>query len=266
MAQFQVENQWGGTSAPWHPGGVWALGSRFNQAIVALDVTSSDGGKTFTGTCTYANEGPIGFKGELSGPNTYAVQNQWGGSSAPWHPGGVWILGGRDNQSAVAVNVASRDGGQTFSGTMTYAGEGPIGFKASPTDRYQAQNQWGGSTAPWHPGGAWTLGSRGDSQLVVAVDVASSDGGKTFTGTCTYAGEGPIGFKASQTSQNEYAVQNQWGGSSAPWHPGGIWIIGARGNQNAVELKITSPDGGRTLNGTTTYAGEGPIGFKSTRA
>ncbi|MEZ1320472.1 hypothetical protein QIW46_03850 [Pseudomonas fluorescens] len=51
----------------------------------------------------------------------YAVANQWGGSSAPWHPGGTWVLGGRDNQNVVAIEINSRDDGKTFTGTMTYA-------------------------------------------------------------------------------------------------------------------------------------------------
>lgn len=78
----------------------------------------------------------------------------------------------------------------------------------------------------------------------------------------TYAGEGPIGFKAQRTGQNQYNVENQWGGNDAPWHPGGKWEIGGRDNQNVIALSVTSSDGGKTLNGTNTYANEGPIGFR----
>ena len=87
---------------------------------------------------------------------------------------------------------------------------------------FQVQNQWGGNTAPWHPGGTFVLGCR-DNQNVVAIDIKSSDDGKSFTGTMTYAGEGPIGVKATQVMGNNYTVENQWGGDSAPWHPGGSW-------------------------------------------
>jgi hypothetical protein len=264
MSQYLVENQWGGSSAPWNPGGVWALGARFSQALVDVDISSSDGGRTFTGTITYAGEGPIGFKAEQSSQNYYSVQNQWGGSSAPWNPGGVWVIGGRDAQNAIAVKLSSSDQGKTLNGTMTYVGEGPIGFKSQLTNQYAVENQWGGSSAPWHPGGEWELGSR-SGQNVIAVEITSRDGGKTFAGTNTYAGEGPVGFKATQTSQCEYQVENQWGGSSAPWHPGGIWTIGGRGNQNVIAMSVTSGDGGKTFSGTNTYAGEGPIGFKATR-
>lgn len=126
---------------------------------------------------------------------------------------------------------------------------------------YQVQNQWGGSSAPWHEGGQWLFGSRTE-QNIVSLNVKSDDSGKTFAGTTTYAGEGPIAFKAVQSSANHYAVQNQWGGSSAPWHPGGEWILGSRNNQNIVEAKLKSSDRGHTLEGSITYTGEGQISFK----
>ena len=127
---------------------------------------------------------------------------------------------------------------------------------------YIVENQWGGSSAPWHPGGDWVIGGRSD-QNVVAIDVKSDDGGETLNGTMTYIGEGPIGFRATRTGKNNnYTVENQWGGSSAPWHPGGDWVIGGRSDQNVVALNIKSDDDGKTLNGTMTYIGEGPIGFR----
>ena len=98
--------------------------------MVALSATSSDGGQTLVGTMTYAGEGPIGFRATMTGPNTYAVENQWGGTDAPWNPGGTWVIGRRDAQSVVAIDILSEDGGSTLNGTMTYDGEGPIGFRA----------------------------------------------------------------------------------------------------------------------------------------
>ena len=196
--------------------------------------------------------------------NAYHVENQWGGSSAPWNEGGAWIIGGRPDQRVVALNATSSDGGNTLNGTMTYQGEGPIGFKANLTqgNTYTVENQWGGSSAPWNPGGAWIIGGRSDQQ-VVALNATSSDGGNTLNGTMTYQGEGPIGFKANLTQGNTYTVENQWGGSSAPWHPGGTWVIGGRSDQRVVAIDITSSDGGNNLNGNMTYQGEGPIGFKA---
>ncbi|MFZ2724683.1 MAG: hypothetical protein WAX77_00340 [Methylococcaceae bacterium] len=259
----KVQNQWGGSSAPWHDGGLWIIGGRSGQNVVGLDISSSDNGKTFTGTMTYAGEGPIGFRATQTQSNTYAVENQWGGSTAPWHAGGTWVIGCRTGQSVVAVHVASSDNGATLTGTMTYAGEGPIGFTSTLSDggNYTVQNQWGGSAAPWHDGGQWVIGCRA-GQGVVALQIQSGDGGKTLHGTMTYAGEGPIGFQGTLTTNNTYAVQNQWGGSSAPWHDGGSWLIGCRTGQHVVAVDVSSTDGGNTLNGTMTYAGEGPIGFK----
>jgi hypothetical protein len=165
----------------------------------------------------------------------------------------------------VALNLKSEDKGKTLNGTMTYIGEGPIGFKGvvSEGGAYTVENQWGGNSAPWNVGGIWALGCR-DNQNVVAIDITSNDGGKTLKGTMTYSGEGPIGFKGTRFGINNYTVENQWGGSSAPWNPGGIWIIGYRKNQNVDAVKVNSNDDGKTLNGSMTYVGEGPIGFKGT--
>jgi hypothetical protein len=212
---------------------------------------------------TYANEGPIGFKATLTQTNTYRVQNQWGGTSAPWHDGGEWIIGCREGQNVVSINVTSSDNGATLNGTMTYAGEGPIGFKSDLQDGavYSAENQWGGTSAPWHDGGVFVLGCR--DQAVISVDISSNDGGKTLNGTMTYANEGPIACKATSLGANNYQVENQWGGSSAPWHNGGIWLIGCRTSQRVTKLQVKSADNGNTTSGTMTYAGEGPIGIKA---
>ena len=128
---YVVENQWGGNDAPWHSGGRWVIGGRSDQRVVALNVTSDDGGQTLFGAMTYAGEGPIGFRATRTAQNTYVVENQWGGNDAPWHPGGTWILGGRSDQNVIAIDISSNDGGVTLTGAMTYAGEGPIGFRAA---------------------------------------------------------------------------------------------------------------------------------------
>ena len=77
----------------------------------------------------------------------YTIQNQWGGNSAPWHDGGVFNIGNRDQQLPIALKITSGDGGKTFTGTMTYVGEGPIGTRATlvTTNCYQVENQWGGT-------------------------------------------------------------------------------------------------------------------------
>lgn len=127
---YTVTNQWGGSTAPWNAGGTWVLGGRSNQSVVAIQVKSQDGGgQTLTGTMTYNGEGPIGFRAKAIGNNQYAVENQWGGAAAPWQPGGTWVIGGRSGQAVVALDVKSADQGKSLTGTVTYKGEGPIGFK-----------------------------------------------------------------------------------------------------------------------------------------
>ena len=154
---------------------------------------------------------------------------------------------------------------------MAYRGEGPIGFKArvapvvvpvANPNAYNVQNQWGGSSAPWHQGGTWIIGSR-LTKRVIKVSATSSDNGNSLSGTMQYQGEGPIGFKAIRTSGNSWNVQNQWGGNSAPWNPAGTWIIGGRPTQPVVSLKIESRDNGVSFSGNMAYKGEGLIGFRA---
>lgn len=265
MTIYAIQNQWGGDSAPWHDGGLLNIGNRADQNPVALAIQSGDGGRCFTGTMTYDGEGPIGVRATLITENCYQVQNQWGGNTAPWHDAGQFLLGARNGQNAVAFDLRSTDGGATLTGSMTYAGEGPIGVKGavSPGTSFDATNQWGGDSAPWHPDGLWILGCRPD-QAIAALDLVSADNGRTLTGTMTYSGEGPIGVRGTLTMANTYSVLNQWGGDSAPWHPGGTWVIGCRGTQGVVAVKASGT--GAALQGSMTYAGEGPIGLDLTPA
>lgn len=62
MSKYKVENQWGGSHAPWNPGGTWVIGVRSNQSVTALSVNTSSG-KNLAGTMVYTEESPIGFKG-----------------------------------------------------------------------------------------------------------------------------------------------------------------------------------------------------------
>ena len=262
---FQVNNQWGDPTDPWHNGGIWVIGGRSGQPIIALHVSSNDNGKTLLGTMTYKGEDPIGFKASLTETNTYVVKNQWGGNSAPWHLGGTWLIGCRKNQNVVAINITSSDHGMTLNGTMTYKGEGIISFKGKAINGgvYDVENQWGGSSTPWHSSGVWIMGAR-DNQPIVAIKVTSHNGGESLHGTNTYTGEGLISFKGCQVISNTFAVENQWGRVSAPWHNGGYWVLGCRSGQDIVALDVTSSDNGNTLRGTNTYAGEGAIGFRAT--
>lgn len=133
---------------------------------------------------------------------------------------------------------------------------------SSQNSVYEVENQWGGSEAAWHDGGTWLIGSRAGQQ-VVSLDVKSDDNGQTLVGTMIYEWEGPIGFRARHTHQNNYVVENQWGGANAPWHAGGTWQLGSRAAQRVVAIDILSDDGGNNLHGTITYEDEGPIGFRA---
>jgi len=131
MATYTVQNQWGGPSAAWHDGGVFRIGNRSNQLPIGLQIVSFDGGNTFEGTMTYADEGDIGFRANMVGPNTYQVENQWGGAGAPWNDAGTFLLGARNGQNATEFILQSTDGGKTLTGTMQYAGEDDIGVLAT---------------------------------------------------------------------------------------------------------------------------------------
>lgn len=259
MTVYNVQNQWGGDDAAWQEGGVFNIGNRADQLPVALSLNSADEGQTFSGTMTYVGEGPIGCRATMVTMNCYQVENQWGGDSAPWNDAGLFLLGARNGQNAVAFELSSSDNGQTLTGTMTYAGEGPIGVTAtrSTGKAYNATNQWGGDNAPWNQGGQFVLGCRAD-QDVAAINVTSNDDGATLTGTMTYADEGPIGFRGRQIMADTYSVENQWGGDQAPWQPGGTWVIGCRGSQGVVAVEAA---GQSQMPGFMTYAGEGPIGL-----
>jgi len=195
----------------------------------------------------------------------FAIQNQWGGSGAPWHEGGIFNIGNRTDQRPIALKIQSGDGGNSFTGTMTYQGEGPIGVRATlvTTNTYRVENQWGGSSAPWHDAGLFLLGAR-NGQNAVAFDLHSNDQGQTLTGTMRYQGEGDIGVKAAVSDGVAYDAQSRWGGDQAPLHPGGQWVLGCRPDQPVVALDLSSGDAGKTLAGSITYKGEGPINFRGT--
>lgn len=263
MALYTVKNQWGGSKAPWNEAGTWVLGCRNDQSVNAIRMSSTDGGKTFSGTMIYEGEGEIGVKATQIGGNNYKVENQWGGEGAEWHPGGNWVIGSRTGQLVISLEVAVSQGNNLF-GTTTYEGEGPIGFEAAVDTgtSYTVENQWGGESAAWNLAGTFVLGTRA-GQTPVEFNIQSADEGKTLTGSMTYDGEGPIGFKATLTNGNNYSVENQWGGDEAPWHEAGNMIIGSRDGQGVLDLKIESKDNGASFTGAMTYAGEGPIGFKA---
>lgn len=256
---YLVENQWGSSDSEWQPGGLWVLGGREGQPVVAVNIASADEGATFDGEITYAGEGSIKFHGVQEYTNTYSVQVQWGSDTTVWNDGGLWVIGGRVDQALVAANVALADDG-TLTGEITYAGEGPIQFQGTPVvgGVYYTENHWGEADAAWNPGGVWTFGGRGEQQ-VVSITAESADDGQTLEGEMTYDGEGPIRFRATHLVSNVYVVENQWGSEDSDWQPGGYWLLGGRGEQRIVGIEVAAVD--NSLQGTITYAGEGPIDF-----
>ncbi len=188
----------------------------------------------------------------------YHVENQWGGASAPWHEGGAWVLGYRNNQACVKIDIESHDHGKTFKGTMVYIGEGPITVEATLIcgNTYHVNNGWGTSTGNY--GGWWVIGARAD-QRCVKLNVSSNDNGHTLHGTMEYNGEGPIGFKGQATLKKHLKTFVQWGGTTAPWHDNGDMILSSREPQAVEMINIHSTDKGMTFSGTMQYAGEGPI-------
>jgi hypothetical protein len=132
---YQVENQWGGSSASWHSGGDWMFGGYLHREnIAAIDIKSDDGGQTLSGTVTYSSGKGIDLRATLVSSNNYIVENQQRGNAE------LWVIGGRKNQNVVALDVKSDDGGQTLHGTMIYEGEGLIGFKGTRSSPSEVQD------------------------------------------------------------------------------------------------------------------------------
>ncbi|BCN29406.1 lectin OAA family protein [Anaeromicropila herbilytica] len=255
MAAYQVENQWGGINAPWNTGSTWILGTREEQYLVGINIESKDNGETFTGTVTYNGEGPIDFLAKHKNANKYVAKVRWGGEGAPWHDEGIWVIGGRNVQRAVALKVKASEDGKTLLGTITYEGEGPIEFRGSFIPSYEVMNKWTHCTSDWHKVGTWVLSGR-LNQNVVAMKIKATDRcANVLEGTMVYENEGPIGFKAVRIVGNTYEVYNQWGGEKAPWHRGGDMIIGASDEYRVTSLKFTSDDKGGHLYGEVTYTG-----------
>jgi hypothetical protein len=126
---YTVQVQWGDLQSEWNVDGQWNMGCRPQQNVVKVSVDSHDGGETLQGSMVYTGEGPIGLRATRIGGNQWHVENQWGGDAAPWHEGGNWTLGSRPNQPLVRLHIESHDKGNSFSGSMTYQEEGPIGVQ-----------------------------------------------------------------------------------------------------------------------------------------
>ncbi len=143
--QYDVEVRWS-NDPTWHSQGSWVIGGRTDQHPIELRFASgngadkNDGGKTFAGQVKYAQkEGMLGLKALRTTGNNFSVATKKG--NANWANDGTWVIGGRDNQGVVKLDAKSTDGGKTLMGTMTYAGEGPIEFRATLISASSAENR-----------------------------------------------------------------------------------------------------------------------------
>ena len=110
---------WGQLDEKWVDLGVFAI-SGDSEPIVALNVNSTNEGDALTGTISYKGKAPVTIEATRIKQNEYKLTNP---VESKWH------LGGRDDRKIININVSSPDNGQTFYGTITYAGESAIAFK-----------------------------------------------------------------------------------------------------------------------------------------
>lgn len=188
---YRVEQRPAGPQSPWRDAGLFLLGARFGQNPVTLDLLSRDAGYSFSGIMVYAGEGPIGIRGDHAQALVYTALNQWGDADGPWHPGGQWVLGSRDDAPVTALSIESIDRGATLIGTVTYGESVPVAFRAKRImgDSFLVEDRSGEPGEPWLAAGTWVLGGRGGQGLAAVHVERDGDG---LSGTMTYSGETPI--------------------------------------------------------------------------
>lgn len=123
------------------------------------------------------------------------------------------------------------------------------------------------SNCTWEDSGSWTLGAN-ESPIEVRFasgnGVDKHDGGKTLMGQVKFTQKaGMLGLRAVRVNGNTFSVQTKRGNDD--WVKDGDWVIGGRNNHAVIKADAKSNDGGKTLIGMITYAGEGPVHFKATR-
>ena len=118
--------------------GLWVIGGRPNQRVVALKITSFDNGDSMKGTVIYEKEGVKNINAVRLIANQYEVMVQKDPkSSNSWAFDGIWILGPPGNFSKVLDHVllSSSDGGDTFTGQIKFFGERyGVDFSATRTE------------------------------------------------------------------------------------------------------------------------------------
>ena len=123
------------SSGPIHFDGKWMIGSRVYERVLKLKASSADGGNTLMGKVTFEGSGATGFKGVRYGDSRYTVSIQFytqryvESGTILWVQEGDWIIGGRHDQPVVDIDISGN--GYSFTGSMTYLGEGPISVSAT---------------------------------------------------------------------------------------------------------------------------------------
>ncbi|MEM7532123.1 MAG: hypothetical protein AAF639_08105 [Chloroflexota bacterium] len=143
---------------------------------------------------------------------------------------------------------------------------------------YDVQNLDGHEHTSWHERELFKIGDSSD-QSITALNCTSGNQGKTLSGTVIYRDTSSmeVDFKATLQRQNIYDIDfsgdstldntsaNTSANTPANTSVQSQWLLGARKHQHITAMTVQSDDDGRTLHGTITYAGEGPIHIKAVR-
>lgn len=116
------------SNCQWEDSGTWILGA--NESPIEIRFASGDGAKTLMGQVKFTQKGGmLGLRAVRVDGNNYSVLTKRGNDD--WVKDGDWVIGGRNNHAVIKADAKSNDGGQTLIGMITYAGEGPVHFKAT---------------------------------------------------------------------------------------------------------------------------------------
>lgn len=131
---YRVFHQQGDESAPWHDGGIFKIGDRLGQPVVALDFKFPADKATGSGQVTYQGQSPVGFTATRYGDNQNHYAIKFTQSADPF-PDGDWQIGAHESQSVVALRIKVAEnselgvGDQKLVGSITYDGGPELRFR-----------------------------------------------------------------------------------------------------------------------------------------
>lgn len=118
------------SNCQWEEGGTWILGANESPIEIRFSSGKQNGGKNLMGQVKFTQKGGmLGLRADRINGNKFAVQTKKGNED--WKSDGEWVIGGRNDHAVINADAKSNDGGQTLIGMITYAGEGPVHFKAT---------------------------------------------------------------------------------------------------------------------------------------